>query len=351
MEKDERKELLDWLKDYKEYKTLRNLKWELFEKLPNPPVTFYGESAIRLSLQQPKWRVPYAIQNKVLVEGATTGAFYRRDENPKQPYKPEETRDATMACIEAGATAVHLHVRDVNTGMPSYEVEEYEKIVNPIRDKYGSKVFIDGCCVYGPTFEETMLPVKYQKFEMTPINATAVYCGEMLLAIPPQYLIMQTLYCEKYGVKPMIALYDTGDIDNARRWLIEPGIAKKPIYWNVLPSIPGCSPMPNAKAMCESMLFFLNRILEMDPDPMILVSVAGRASSFFAALSVILGCHIRVGTEDTTYKYPHRDDPLEEASWAVGNAVDLVHDLGLEVASADDLRKAIGIEYPPKKVK
>lgn len=188
---------------------------------------------------------------------------------------------------------------------------------------------------------------------MQSISTTAVYTGDSILAEPPQYMIHKALYLRKINVKPMIALYDSRDVDNARRYLIEPGFLDEPIYWNPLPALPGCLPMNNSKSMCEAFSFLLNRIIELDPTPMVLVSVAGRASSFLTALSIILGFHVRVGLEDTIFLHPHKDDILESTAQAVGNAIDIVHSLGLQVASADDHRKYIGIKkyIPPKIVK
>lgn len=308
------------------------------EGLPPPIWQMYGEEATKVSTCQPKWKLP----EKVVVETAITGAFFGRGENPKQCYTPEEIRNSAIECIEAGSTAIHIHVRD-DKGTPVTDVGKFHEIIDPIREKYGRKIFIDGCCVFGKTAKETLGPVIDGLLEMTPINTTAVYCGDTVLAVPPQYMQEKTKFVQDMGVKPMIALYGDGDFDNARRYLIDTGILEKPYYWNILPNLPGGSPMPNPQAMCESLLFFLRRINEIDPNPVVLVCASGRASSFLSTLSVLLGLHIRVGMEDTIYRWPHKDDLIEKNVDATRSAINIVHDLGLEVASADDLRKMIGL--------
>ena len=40
----------------------------------------------------------------------------------------------------------------------------------------------------------------------------------------------------------------------------------------------------------------------------VIVCCSGRASSYLAAASMLLGLHVRVGMEDTPWVWPHKDD-------------------------------------------
>lgn len=56
--------------------------------------------------------VPWSIPEKLVVSVAITGAFFRHDQNPNQPITPEEIRNSAMQVLDAGASTVHIHVRD-----------------------------------------------------------------------------------------------------------------------------------------------------------------------------------------------------------------------------------------------
>ena len=50
---------------------------------------------------------------------------------------------------------------------------------------------------------------------------------------------------------------------------------------------------------------------DIDPDGVIMVCAAGRASMYVATLAAVMGLHIRVGMEDSYWLWPHRDDRIE----------------------------------------
>ena len=72
----------------------------------------------------PRWDIP----DKIILGVALTGSFIDKRQNPNQPYTAKEVLDEAIACIEAGATWLHFHVRD-SEGANIGDVEEYRKIV------------------------------------------------------------------------------------------------------------------------------------------------------------------------------------------------------------------------------
>ena len=56
-------------------------------------------------MTQPKWK----ISDKVVIEAAVVGGVVKRVRNPNQTYSLDEIRKAAIECVEAGATAVHIH--------------------------------------------------------------------------------------------------------------------------------------------------------------------------------------------------------------------------------------------------
>ena len=185
-------------------------------------------------------------------------------------------------------------------------------MIAPLRERY-PEVMFDGCLV-AVTDEESkaMEPtMKSGLFDALPVNTTAICCGDSMFFKPPHVVIEKARIVQDAGCKPIISVYDDGDIDNARRFLVASGVLKKPYYWLILPALPGCSPMHNPEQMVDGLMRMVRSIRDIDRDAFILVCAAGRASTYLATFAVLLGLHVRVGMEDTLWPYPHRDDIIK----------------------------------------
>ncbi|MEM7034956.1 MAG: 3-keto-5-aminohexanoate cleavage protein, partial [Chloroflexota bacterium] len=65
---------------------------------------------------------------------AIIGGFTTRDNHPEAPYTPEEIATACIEAAHAGATMVHIHVRDPETGAGSMDLGLYREVVDRIRE-------------------------------------------------------------------------------------------------------------------------------------------------------------------------------------------------------------------------
>ena len=68
----------------------------------------------------------------VVITVAPTGAEVTRDDNPALPHTPAEIASDALACAEAGAAIVHLHVREED-GTPSSRPELFAETIERIR--------------------------------------------------------------------------------------------------------------------------------------------------------------------------------------------------------------------------
>jgi uncharacterized protein (DUF849 family) len=57
--------------------------------------------------------------NKVLISCAITGNLTRPGQTPHLPITPAEIAESALGAAAAGASIVHLHVREPRTGAPS----------------------------------------------------------------------------------------------------------------------------------------------------------------------------------------------------------------------------------------
>lgn len=315
---------------------------ELKERYSGLPVTMalpFGAKVVDGRVQKP-WRIP----EKVMVKAAVTGALFDREQNPNLPCSPSEIAAEAIECVEAGACSVHVHVRDEN-GFPSADREMTMEVVRAIRDRFGRDVHIDGECLLGADFNGMLEPAYENFYEAAAVNTTATYMGDTLFSVPPPTAVATAEVLEATGLKPQIAVYNLGDVDNANRWLIEPGVVKPPLEWAVIPGVPGCAPARDPLSMCDTMVAFARRIGEVDPggEPFIWVASGGRASSYVTALAILMGLHVRVGMEDTLWRHPHVDAVIERNADVVRDTVSMARLLGREPMSAAEYRSAVGL--------
>ena len=315
--------------DLSKFKDLPTIGFQPFGKV----IMDYG--------QHPKWKIP----PKIGIIVAPTGAFVTRSQNPHQPYTADEIIKESIESVEAGACSVHVHVRDEN-GFPSGDRIQTQKVVSALRSRFGGKVHIDGEALFGKNFTEMMEPIVEDFYESAAVNCHADFMGDTLSYLSPQSCQATAEVLQAYGKKPLLAVYNPGDIDNTYRWLIQPGIVKPPFSWIVLPGMPGGSPMWDPLGMAETLLHMIRRIKDVDKaeNPSMTVAACGRASSYLTTLAILLGCNLRVGKEDTIYRVPHEDRVIVSNKEVVEQTVSIARMLSREPMTGPEYREATGMK-------
>jgi 3-keto-5-aminohexanoate cleavage enzyme len=287
---------------------------------------------------------PWDVSDKVVVQSSITGAFYTKNANPNQPITTDEILRSAQECARAGASAIHLHVRGDN-GYNSLDPERFKTVVNPLREEFPG-IAVDGCYVTAleGEWDEMKRALNEKILDGVPINTTAVFNGDALFAKPVPLMFEKTRLLLESGAAPIVAVYTDADVNNAERFLFRSGLLGPGQVWCVLPAIPGSSPMENPKQMIDGLMRFVSLIKDADPEAKILVCAAGRASVFLATAAALLGLHIRVGMEDTVWKYPHKNEKLTSNLEAFLQIKTIVESLGRQVATPLEYREIMGVK-------
>lgn len=339
------KDKVNWdqvAKDYEKHGL--GVIWKQFdERIVTDPVhTIYASQDVDI---QPRWT---SIPDKIIISTTVTGAFYNKIANPYHPVSMDEIYQSAREVCKVGAPILHLHVRN-EEGRNVLNAKLLKDTFKRIKDEFPD-VSIDCCLVpMQETWDQFMEMMESGLIESSPVNAVAAYCGDTLFVKHPYTMMLKAATMRKYGVRTRIAIYTDGDIDNADRYLIKTGLIPTskdglPTYWGVLPALPGGSPMNSPEAMVEGFYHLRNRILEIDPGAVIQVCATGRASIYLATLSVIMGHHLRVGMEDTPWKWPHKDEYIKSNAQHFLEYKQLCEILGREVYTAKEYRKFMNIQ-------
>lgn len=331
-----------WVKEWMEKEPV--LIWRLYgyPEVTDVTKTQYGPT-IGVEVQ-PKWDIP----DKIVIVTAIVGAFYSKRQNPNHPASPEETQKSAEECLAAGCPSVHVHVRRESEPGWWHSVLDFDlfnKVIGGCKKKYPNAVY-DACLIW---FTKEELPhferaVEAKLVEVSPVNPTACFAGDLLFTKPPHVLIQKTKMLQDAGIKPQVAIYTDGDIDNANRYLIKTGLLEKPYYWIILPTLPGGSPYYDPFTMAYGLAHKVQLIQKIDPESVIIVCCSGRASSYLGTLAMLLGLHVRCGMEDTIFRWPHKDDRIQTNVGVYKSMATIAKELGRDIISPDEYRKLIGLK-------
>lgn len=310
---------------------------------------------------EPKWD---DIPDKVIIICALTGGNISREESPNLPYTPEEIGQSGLEAMEAGATGLHIHVRDVETGRSVTNAEFFRTAINIVSEKYpvGPKNIIDlgthGAAVldipmagarkvltHTEALLETVKPEE-RLVEISPVRPCPTYLTDELVIAYPEQGIAHAEFLQANGIKPQIAIFHHGAVERAEKYLISTGVLKQPYYWIIVEGDSGSAVM-DPITMCESLLLYLSMIRKIDQKyggkSVIIVAIAGRGGTYIGTLAMLLGLHVRVGLEDMVFKWPHKDVKLTSNAEEVRRAVSIAHALGREIATPNEYRQIIGL--------
>lgn len=287
--------------------------------------------------------------NKVFVTCALTGSS-PLPEHPNFPFKPAHVAAEGLAAAEAGASILHIHVRDPETGAASTELELYREVVGLIREK-NNEVILNvttgpGCtwmqsdtdpAVCGPgtlmfTAERRLEHILDLKPDMCTLDiCTMNLWGGAAINLDPMITRMGGMI-QDMGVLPEIECFEAGDFVFADDLMAKHALPANAPYSFVLGTKYG---LP---ATTEAMVYAHNQIPRGSNWTGFGVS---RTSFPMAAQAVLLGGNIRVGFEDTIYLRRGRmaRDNAELVQWGV----DIIDRLGADLASAGETRAMLGL--------
>jgi 3-keto-5-aminohexanoate cleavage enzyme len=269
------------------------------------------------------------------IKVAPTGLAVSRQQSPHLPYTPYEIVCATIESYRAGASAVHLHMRDEN-GVPTTDMILFRQAIDQIKASCPD-IIIDVPAITGETEEEMWEPLTLPEVETTPLQPGPMIVGRITLVRTPDSIVRALEFMLDRDVVPEIATHDLSHLANAER-LILPRI-EKPYYFNIVLGLPG-----STYATPANLLTIVERLPEGSKW---VLSVGGRPTLDMLTMAIILGGHIRIGMEDMVYFYPRKDEIVRTNAELVKRMVDIAHHLGRDIATAAQSREIFGFKKGP----
>jgi len=228
--------------------------------------------------------------DKLIITVAMIGAEVTREHNPNLPVTPGEIADAAYVCYKAGASMVHLHVRE-DDQTPTQSGDRFRETIEKIKAKCNIIIQVSTGGAVGMTAEERLQPV-YLKPEMATLSTGSVNFGDDVFLNPPSYLEEFARVMKENGVRPEIEVFDVGMINNALQ-LVKNGLLEEPLQYDFVMGVPGGIPgtLKNLLHLAES----------IPAGSTWTVAGMGRFELPLGTAAIIMGGHVRVGFEDNIY--------------------------------------------------
>ena len=310
--------------------------------------------------------------DKVVITVAPYGPEWMPQDFPEDiPVTMEEQIAKAVECYEAGATVLHLHVRELD-GKGSKRLSKFNELIAGVRAEVPDMIIqVGGSISFAPESDgEAALwlsdDTRHKLAELDPkpdqvtvaVNTTQMNIMELLypeylkgtslehpaiqaayaeMTVPagPEWLIEHLKRLAANNIQPHFQLTDMHGLETLER-MVRKGQYMGPMNLTWI-GIGGGFDGPNP----FNFFNFLNRV----PDGCTLTSESLLKNVLpFNTMSMAMGMHARVGNEDTIID--HKGERFGSVD-QIKQTVRIAHELGRDIASGQEAREIyrIGVQY------
>lgn len=272
--------------------------------------------------------------NKLIITAAICGAEVTKADNPNVPYTVDEIAREAKSAVDAGASVIHLHVRD-DDGVPTQSAERFAKCFTAIREACGYDVIIQPSTggAVGMSDDERLAPLSL-KPEFATLDCGTLNFGDSDIFVNT----IKTVRCfaarmRELNIKPELEVFDRGMIDTALL-ISKEGHINRPLHFNFVLGVKG-----GIGAGVDSLAFMAGAI---PADATYTVSGVGKYQLPMAAASIAFGGHARVGFEDNIFL--KKGVKAGSNGELVRKAAEVAQAIGREIATPEEARKILNIK-------
>jgi len=229
---------------------------------------------------------------KLIITCAICGAEVTKEDNEYVPYTIEEIATEAFKAYQAGASIIHLHVRE-DDGTPTQDVNRFKLAIDAIKEKCPDVIIqpSTGGAV-GMSNDERLQPTELFP-EMCTLDCGSVNFGgdEVFINTENDIKYFSEKIYER-NILPELECFCKSHVDQVLR-LRKKGIIQNHMHFSFVLGVPG------GQTGEERDFHFLKESIPSDAT----YSVAGigRYEFSLAELSIVHGGHVRVGLEDNIF--------------------------------------------------
>ncbi|MDG4649731.1 3-keto-5-aminohexanoate cleavage protein [Roseibacterium sp. SDUM158017] len=300
--------------------------------------------------------------SKIIITCAVTGSIHTPSMSPHLPVTSDEIVEQALAAAEAGASILHLHARDPETGRPSAEEAHFMAFLPRLKQATDAVLNISTGGSAVMTLDQRLAAPKRAEPEMCSLNMGtmnfALYpaadritewrhdweepflrnSDDLVFKNTPRDIArILTEMGEERGARFEFECYDVGHLYMLRHFM-DRGLVRAPVFiqfvFGVLGGI-GADPenLTHMKLIADKLF---------GADYAFSVLAAGRHQMPFVTMSAAMGGHVRVGLEDSLTIA--RGQLARSNAEQVAKIRRIVEDLGREPATPAEARAMLDLK-------
>ncbi|WP_030842134.1 3-keto-5-aminohexanoate cleavage protein [Streptomyces hygroscopicus] len=302
-------------------------------------------------------------QEKLVIQAAPYGPEWLPGDADDLPLTMDEHVQAAVDCYNAGATVLHIHVRELD-GHGSKRMSMFNELMARLREAVPDMVLqIGGSISFAPEDEggdaqwlsydtrhmladitprpdQVTIAINTNQMnivelfddediEGTSISKPAYYTAyrDMVVEAGPEFYLEHLKRLRASGIQPHFQLANLSQLETVER-LIRKGVYHGPLVLNLVAIGGGFTGRHPA-----DLIEFIRRV----PDGAVLtIEASMRAVAPMNAIGIALGTHVRVGNEDNLWR--HRGERISSVA-QVEQMVQIANALGREIATGQEAKK------------
>ena len=298
----------------------------------------------------------------VIITCAVTGSIHTPSMSDHLPITPQEIARESIAAAEAGASIIHLHARDPETGKPDPRPDTFMKFLPVIKQSSDAVVNVSTGGGLGMTIDERLAAAMRARPEMASLNMGSMNFGifraaekvsewkfdweKPFLESTRDFIFPNTFKSieyilrelgETHGTRFEFECYDLGHLYNLA-YFVDAGLVKPPFFIQMIYGIlggVGADP-DNLMHMHTIAQRLFGDAYEWS------VLAAGRHQMPFVTQSAMLGGNVRVGMEDSLYI--GKGQMTKSNAEQVAKIRRILEELSFTIATPDEARERLALK-------
>ncbi len=302
------------------------------------------------------------MSEKVIITCAVTGGIHTPTMSPHLPITPTEIAHQAVEAAEAGASILHLHARDPETGKPTPDPGVFMQFLPNIKQQTDAVINITTGGGLGMTLEERLAAALEAKPEMASLNMGSMNFALFpllekyktwkhawepeLIELTRDFIFRNTFkdiervlkeLGEGCGTRFEFECYDMGHLYNLAHF-VDRGLVEPPFFVQTIFGILG-----GIGAEIDHLVHMRRTALRLFGDNHEWsVLAAGRHQMSFATTAASMGGNLRVGLEDSLYI--GKGELAESNAQQVKKIRGILKELSLDVATPAEARERLALK-------
>jgi uncharacterized protein (DUF849 family) len=299
----------------------------------------------------------------VIITCAVTGAAHTPSMSPHLPVTPEEIAEQSIAAAAAGASIIHLHARDPQSGKPTGDTEVFHRFLQRIKGESDAVINIStGGGGPGVPVPERARAARELRPEMASLNMGSINLNLSELALRDREwkhdwekpflqatsgVVFQNTFDDiewimdevgaKGGTRFEYECYDIGHLYSLA-YFLDRGLIKAPLFIQSVFGLRG-----GIGAHPEDLMQMKRTADRLFGDAYRWsVMAAGVHQMRIATMAALMGANVRVGLEDSLYI--SRGELAVTNAQQVGKIRRILEELGMQVATPAEAREMLGLK-------